>query len=143
VNADTRTPTAGAHRRTLARGVWCITPPRRADRTIRKGEGYAAFLARSTLPVARRIRRFVNGNVAKMPPEARLSLCRGINSNRFHQTNLELILGRTLQELGAHELAYEPMQASGKRPDYLATFADGTVFVDATHPSWKASRWNR
>lgn len=138
VNADTRTPTAGAHRRTMARGVWCITPPSRADRAIRRGEGYAAFLARSTLPVARRIRRFVNGNAAKMPLEARLSLCRGINSNRFHQTNLELILGRTLQELGAHELAYEPMQTSGKRPDYLARFADGTVFVDATHPSWNA-----
>ncbi len=87
-----------------SRRRWCITPPRRADTRLREGETYAAFLTRSTMPVARRIRRFVNGNIAKMRAQAKPGLCRGIMSARFHQTNLELILGRTLQELGAIEL---------------------------------------
>src|SRR5687768_10393043 len=97
----------------------CITPPRRADERIVKGESYAAFLERSTLPVARRIRTFVNGNLAMLPIEARRGICRAIKSPRFHQANLELIVGRTMQVLGATGLAYESRQASGKRPDFL------------------------
>ena len=122
----------------LPRRRWCITPPRRRDTNLRKGETYAAFLTRSTMPVARRIRRFVNGNIAQMPAQARPGLCRGIMSARFHQTNLELILGRTLQELGAIDLEYELKQPNGKRPDYLATFVDGKIFTDARHPDWNA-----
>lgn len=118
---------------------WCITPPRRADRTYRKGENPIEFLRRSTAPTATRIRRFVNGNLARMPVSARPGLCRALRTpGRFHETNLELILGRTLQELGATELEYEPRQASGKKPDYLATFDDGVVFADARHPDWNA-----
>ena len=97
-----------------------------------------SFLRRSTLPVARRLRRFINGNIAKLPTDARAGICRGINSPRFHQANLELIVGRTLQELGAIGLEYEQLQQNGKRPDFLATFEDGSVFVDATHPAWNA-----
>ena len=116
----------------------CIPLPRRADQRLIKGEGFASFLRRSTSPVARRIRRFVNGNLAKLPPDARAGICRGINSPRFHQANLELIVGRTFQELGATRLDYERLQPNGKRPDFLATFEDASVFVDATHPAWNA-----
>jgi hypothetical protein len=59
-------------------------------------------------------------------------------SERFHQTNLELVVGRTLQELGATDLEYEAKQPNGKRPDFLATFPDGRVFADARHPDWNA-----
>src|SRR5437773_11454330 len=121
-----------------SRRRWCITPPRRADTSFREGETNAAFLTRSTLPVARRIRRFVNGNIAKMPAQARPGLCSGIKSARFHQTNLELILGRTLQVLGAIDLESELKQPNGKCPDYLATLTDGKIFTDARHPDRNA-----
>lgn len=76
--------------------------------------------------------------MAKLPPEAQVGICRGINSRQFHQANLELITGRTLQELGTIALEYEPLQSSGRRPDFLATFPDAQLFVDATHPEWNA-----
>lgn len=116
----------------------CIPTPQRADRRIVRGEGYAAFLTRSTLPTANHIRRFVNTNVAKLPPDAAAAICRGINSARFHEACFELIVGRTLQELGIDDLAYEPLQSTGKRPDFLAMYSDGAVFVDARHPEWLA-----
>jgi hypothetical protein len=74
-----------------------------------------------------------------MPSGAAEPLCRALaTAGRFHETNLELILGRTLQELGATHLEYEPLQRGGKRPDYLATFQDKSVFADARHPDWNA-----
>lgn len=74
-----------------------------------------------------------------MPGDVKAALCRGLHdANRFEETTFELIVGRTLQELGATALVYEPLQSSGKRPDYLATFTEGAVFVDARHPDWNA-----
>jgi hypothetical protein len=74
-----------------------------------------------------------------MPSGTAVPLCRALETaRRFHETNLELIVGRTLHELGAIHLEYEPLQRSGRRPDYLATFPDGSIFADARHPDWNA-----
>lgn len=119
--------------------VRCIPEPQQPDRSLgRPGESLAQFLGRSTLPASTTIRRFINGNIAGLPSSCAQPICRSIHSERFHEANLELIVGRTLQVLGAKRLRYELVQPTGRRPDFLATFDDGRVFVDATHPDWNS-----
>ena len=58
-----------------------------------------------------------------------------LKEQQHHQAGLfELIVGRTLQELGA-QIECEPEGLpSGKRPDFVASFPDGKVFVEAVSP---------
>jgi hypothetical protein len=100
-----------------------------------EGEALAAWLRRSTLPLARDLRRFYNENLERLPAAAATSitgmLSRGLNRRAF----FELLVGRFLQELGA-ELEYERATPRGSRPDYLARFAQNATYVEAVSPVW-------
>lgn len=98
----------------------------------RMGEQPMAWLRRSTKERARRIRAFLNPALARLPSDARASI--GTRLERQWQAAFfELIVGRVLQELGA-TVEYEAETESGSRIDWLATFPDGRVGVEATVP---------
>lgn len=50
----------------------------------------------------------------------------------------ELVVGRTLQELGASITIEEPNK-EGRRPDFKADFEDGSVIVEAISPVFNAT----
>lgn len=44
----------------------------------------------------------------------------------------EMVVGRTLQLLEGSISVEEPIEITGKRPDFISTFADGSITVEAT-----------
>ncbi len=98
----------------------------------KRGEHTLDYLARSTVKRAIKYRKALNHNLGKMPQKFQE---RFMHSARNHWVNVEfeLIVGRFLQTLDA-DLAVEKEISSGKRPDFLASFRDGKVFVEATVP---------
>jgi hypothetical protein len=100
------------------------------------GEGQAAWLRRSTLPRAARIRAFLNDAIEHVPGPAAVDLCRRLHRGPFQSAFFELMVGRYLQLMGAR-LEHEPRGENGARVDWGATFADGsTIYVEATSPSY-------
>lgn len=114
--------------------VICFPEPSVEDPTPgRPGEPRWAWLERSTWVRARETRKFYNENLARLPPLVRDQLCRGLRRDASEATHFELVVGRFLQELGA-ELLYEHPSVDGRRVDWLATFPDGRISVEATAP---------
>ena len=114
---------------------WFPEPEERDDTFARPGEGTLSWLARSTLPRAAGYRAFLNRNLTMLPADCREGIYKHLRAERHHQDGLfELVVGRTLQEMDA-EIECEPEGLpSGKRPDFVARFPDGTVFVEAVSP---------
>jgi hypothetical protein len=91
------------------------------------------WVAKSTLPQAQGIRRFLNTNLAALPAAATASLCRRFNTDPWRQVFFEMIVGRFLQLLGA-KLDYEPVGENGRKVDWLAALTGGPVYIEATSP---------
>jgi hypothetical protein len=93
------------------------------------------WLRRSGSGRAVALRRFLNQNLAALPSDCGASLCGRFGPNWDKAAYFEMIVGRFLQLTGA-SLLYEPESAAGKHVDFQASFASGTVFVEATSPDY-------
>jgi len=102
------------------------------DSAAYRSESTTDWLKRSTHPRARAARCFLSENLSAMPGEHRATLYRMLHE-RWHSAFFELIVGRTLQVLGA-TLEAEPGGASDTRVDFVARFPDATVAVEAVSP---------
>jgi hypothetical protein len=87
------------------------------------------------LPLADDYREFLDKNLSLLPESCREEIGKHLRHDQhFRDRFFEVVVGRTLQELGA-EIEYEPVNpADGSRVDFVATFPDGTVFVEAVSP---------
>lgn len=112
--------------------VWFPEPSRADDAAGYRGEHTTDWLRRSTHPRAEAARRFLNENLSALPQEHRGALYRMLHE-RWHSAFFELIVGRTLQALGA-TIEVEPGGASDTRVDFVARFPDTTVAVEAVSP---------
>jgi hypothetical protein len=97
-------------------------------------EGLLDWLQRSTGARAREARRFLNFNLAALPMDCRIRICRALETS-WRTAFFEMVVARTLQALGAR-LEYEVATASGSRPDFLAWFGDQALVVEATSPEF-------
>jgi hypothetical protein len=112
--------------------VWFPEPSRIDGTAANRGELTTDWLNRSTHPRAREARRFLNENLHALPLEHRAALYRALHE-RWHSAFFELIVGRTLQILGA-AIEVEPGEASDTRIDFAASFPEGLVAVEAVAP---------
>ena len=119
--------------------VACFREPTVEDlRWGRHDPDQMGWLERSTRPQARRIRRFLNVNLAALPTDAAAALCRRFRTDPWRQVYFELVVGRFLQLLGA-TIEYEPTGPNQRKVDWLATFKDsGSIYVEATSPRMNA-----
>ena len=114
---------------------WFLEPEERDPTYSRIGEGPVSWLKRSTVPRAIGYRRFLNENLSMLPAGCQKGIHDHLRVERHHRDGLfELIVARTLQELGAAIECEPEGLASGRRPDFVARFPDGTVFVEAVSP---------
>ena len=114
---------------------WFAEPGSQDDTYARTGEGTLAWLARSTVPRAAGYRNFLNRNLSALPADCHKAIYEHLREERHHQDGLfELIVGRTLQELGAAIECEPEGLPSGRRPDFVARFPGGTVYVEAVRP---------
>lgn len=118
------------------RSTQCFREPERPDlgRPLRSADRIQ-WLRRSGLARAVALRRFLNENLAALPPDAADSLCARFRTSWDKTAYFELIVGRFLQLSGA-TLTYEPLGTGTRRVDFMAAFAGGTVFVEATSPQY-------
>lgn len=112
--------------------AWFPEPSISDDSAGSRGEPPTEWLKRSTHPRAQAARRFLNRNLHALPPEYRSVLHRTLHE-RWHSAFFELVVGRTLQILGA-TIEVEPGDASDKRIDFVAHFPNGTIVVEAVSP---------
>jgi len=112
--------------------VWFPEPSSADDTAADRGELITDWLERSTHPRAIAARRFLNENLRELPPGHRAAVCRALHV-RWPSAFFELIVGRTLQALGA-ALEVEPGGASDIRLDFMARYPDATVAVEAVSP---------
>ena len=115
-----------------SRKVWFPEPSRVDDSAASRGEPTTDWLKRSTHPRAKAARHFLNENLSALPSEHQDVLYRMLHE-RWHSAFFELIVGRTLQVLGA-TIEVEPGGASDTRIDFVARFPDTTVAVEAVSP---------
>ena len=106
------------------REAWFPEPARADDTAANRGELTTEWLKRSTHPRAIAARRFLNENLSALPLEHRADLYRALH-DRWGSAFFELIVGRTLQALGA-TIEIEPGGASDVRVDFAARFPGGT-----------------
>lgn len=114
------------------RKAWFTEPSRADDSAAYRGEPTTDWLKRSTHHRAKAARRFLNENLSALPSEHRATLYRMLHE-RWYSAFFELIVGRTLQVLGA-TIEVEPGGASDTRVDFVARFPDTTVAVEAVSP---------
>jgi hypothetical protein len=115
--------------------VW-FPRPEKPDPTYRMGEeGMVPWLRRSTLPVADDCRGFLNRNLSTLPEGCREGILEHLSREQHYRDGFfELIVARTLQELGAN-IECEPINpVDGSRVDFVAHFPDARVFVEAVSP---------
>jgi hypothetical protein len=116
------------------RSVWFPEPLRADDSRGQRGEPFTTWVERSTLPRARAARRFLNENLHALPKEHQAALCRALH-DRWSSAFFELIVARTLQVLGA-SIEVEPGGAEDIRIDFVASFPDSTVSIEAIAPAF-------
>ncbi len=100
-------------------------------------EPLTRWLARSTVPKARALRRFLNENLDLVPEKLQRSVFSRLEK-QSRSAIFELVVARTLQAMGA-TIQVEATASGGSRPDFLARFPDGTVIVEATSPAFDAA----
>lgn len=116
------------------RAVWFPEPSQADDTWGRRGESTTSWTERSTLPRARATRRFLNENLSALPGEHQAALHKALH-DRWPSAFFELIAARTLQVLGA-SIEVEPGGAEDIRIDFVASFPDSTVGVEAVAPAF-------
>jgi hypothetical protein len=88
-------------------------------------ETMVEWLRRSTEPLARSVRDFLNKSLACFTHERAETLAKKLHQD-WHSYLFEIVVGRYLQILGA-EVDPEPLGSNATRVDYRATFAGGIV----------------
>jgi hypothetical protein len=116
------------------RPVWFSEPSQADDSWGQRGESTTSWAERSTLPRARATRRFLNENLSALPEEYQVAFHRALH-DRWPSAFFELIVARTLQVLGA-SIEVEPGGAEDIRIDFVASFPDSTVGVEAVAPAF-------
>lgn len=116
--------------------IWFSEPSTEDGTWANRGEQTVDWLARSTLPRARAIRRFLNENISLLPEESQAKLVVDLR-HRYKSAFFELIVARTLQILGA-SITVEAKQSDNKHPDFIAQFSDGPVVVEAASPNFNS-----
>ncbi len=86
---------------------------------------------------ARAMREFLNRNIAHLPEAFQPIIVRDLQS-RWQTAYVELIVARMLQVLGATLEVERPIEGVPTRIDYVATFPDGMVAVEAMAPLFGA-----
>lgn len=117
--------------------VWFKEPLDEDSTWARENEDPYQWLKRSTLPRAVECRRFLNHNLSYLPHVVQGMLPHEL-SHRWDSAFFELIVARTLQVLGA-DLQIEVPNSGGKRPDFIASFEDTTIVVEAVAPEFDQS----
>lgn len=113
-------------------GSW-LSEPSLSDETYKnREEDTPAWLRRSTIARARDCRRFLNEHISKLPTHHQKKMVHSLEE-RWESAFFELLTARILQELGAL-VEFEEANSSGSHPDFLATFSDGAVIVEAKAP---------
>jgi len=109
--------------------------PEKPDDAYRFGEGTVSWLKRSTLPIADDCREFLNRNLSALPEGCQKVIFDHLRYEQHYRDGFfELIVGRTLQELGA-DIECEPDNTeTNSKPDFVARFPDGMVVVEAVSP---------
>jgi hypothetical protein len=116
--------------------IWLTEPLAIDDTWARRGEQPLEWLARSTLPRAKAIRRFLNENISELPEDSQSDLVYGLR-HRFKSAFFELVVARSLQFLGA-TITVEARQEDGRRPDFRARFPDATIVIEAASPNFNS-----
>lgn len=112
--------------------MWFPEPTATDDTYANRGESTYDWLSRSTIPRAVACRRFINENLSALPVVKQETFFHNLK-HQWQNTFFELIVFRILQELGA-TVEIEVRNEQNKRPDFIATFSDSTVIVEATVP---------
>jgi hypothetical protein len=115
---------------------WFPEPSKMDNSWALRGEQPLDWIARSTLPRAKAIRRFLNENLSQLPDDTQPKIFNAFR-HRFKSAFFELIVARTLQILGA-EIEVEVKQQDNKQPDFLAHFQDCRIIVEAVSPNFNA-----
>jgi hypothetical protein len=115
--------------------TWFQRPEKPDSTYARADEGTVSWLRRSTLPLADNCREFLNRNLSVLPKDCREGIFNHLRHEQHHKDGFfELVVARTLQELGA-EIECEPENPRDRsRVDFLATFPDEPVYVEAVSP---------
>jgi hypothetical protein len=115
--------------------TWFPRPEEPEPTYAQTGERTVSWLRRSTLPLADDCREFLNRNLSVLPEGCRDGIFKHLRHEQHHKAGFfELVVARTLQELGA-DIECEPENPVDRsRVDYAATFPDGVVFVEAVSP---------
>lgn len=116
------------------KSLWFPEPSLRDETFARHGERTFDWLARSTTERAKAVRRFLKLNIAKLPSAWQPELYRALESKDWDATLFELFVARALQLLGASIEVEVTVEATGRKPDFLASFSDSGVIVEATVP---------
>jgi hypothetical protein len=110
--------------------------PEKSDPTpARTGEGMVSYLRRSTLLSADDLREFLNRNLSVLPEGCREGIFKHLRSEQHHRDGFfELVVARTMQELGAHIECEPENPIDGSRVDFVAAVPDTKGFVEAVSP---------
>jgi hypothetical protein len=114
------------------KAIWFCEPSSADNTFLRYGERTFDWLARSTNERATAVRRFLNVNIAQVPSPWRDRLYEAFRSKDWDATLFELFVARALQLLGASIEVEVALEATGRKPDFLAHFPDLSVIVEAT-----------
>jgi hypothetical protein len=114
---------------------WFPRPENPDPTYARIDETTVSWLRRSTLPLADDCRDFLNRNLAALPEGCRDGIFKHLSHEQhFRDGFFELVVARTLQELGANIECEPENPADGSRVDVVAKFPAATVFVEAVSP---------
>src|SRR4051812_29739244 len=117
----------------MQQGPWFPEPEAMDDTYRRSGEEIISWLLRSTNETAKECRAFLNSNLSRFPEDFAQKI-RKVLEIRWDGAFFELIVGRTLQALGAEIFPEVPIASSGRRPDFHAIFPDTEIMVEAISP---------
>ena len=114
--------------------TWLPEPLTKDDSPARDNETWFDWLSRCTSLKGRESRRFLNHNINALPSDWQPRLFEHMRTREWHSVFFEMVVGRTLQVLGASIAVEVQVKDTNKQPDFIATFADATVTVEATVP---------
>jgi hypothetical protein len=115
---------------------WFPEPTERDETYANRLESTPAWLARSTLDLAKECRSFLNRNLAALPDECQEGIAQRLKTDMHHRSAFfELVVARMLQELEGAIIACEPENpVDGTKIDFVVRFPDYEIGVEATSP---------
>lgn len=120
--------------------AWPPEPTNIDDTWAKYDEPMIYWLERSTLPRAKMARRFLRENLAKLSSEDRKHFISALKT-KWNSTFLELIVARTIQELGGNFLI-EPKRPGDNRLDFLVDFDNSQLMIEVVSPDFDIEEEN-